>query len=625
MGVMDIGASALRTAYTRLQTTSHNIANASTPGYSRQDALVEARASSYSGSGFLGGGVSVMTVERTYSQHLTRELNSATAQQSADKARADALSRLDSLFADSENGIGARYDSLNASLADMVNQPYDESARTVAMQRAGDLAQSLSSTDSELARLSDDSALQAKGTITDLNARLKDLAALNNRIGAANGSLHSPNDLLDQRDALIEKINGSIKVSTHINEDQTASLFASTGDALVLKQDAAVLGLDTDSKDPDRLRVTVEMGNNVLPLKDELITGGALAGQLQFHNDDLRAARARIGQLAGSIAEGYNRQQALGVDADGIAGGPLFQIGAGQAVAATTNDGDATFEVTMADGSALKASDYKLELEGGAYKVTRLSDDTETILSTLPDTVDGVRFELTGGAMAEGDSFAIRTGTAFASGFAMRLASPDDWATAYPAVPSLGADNQGSVAIADFAVTDVDANVASPVTISFQADGRLAIDGGSGGPLTDVEWTSGEPVEVNGWSITLTGTPQAGDTVTVGATKDLSADNRNARALLALSENGMVDGLSASDAVGAMVGEIGSRSQAANNLLTQSESWATGARAARDEVSGVNLDEEAARLLQYQQSYQAAAKVIATAQNMFDSLLSIAG
>ncbi len=623
MGVMDIGASALRTAYTRLQTTSHNIANASTPGYTRQEAIVETGRSTFSGSGFLGGGVDVKTVERVYSDHLTRELNAATAQHAADDARVQSLARLDQVFADPQTGIGASYDSFTASLADMVNRPFDESARTVALQRANDLAQSLNATDGTLVTIGEDSARQAGQTVNQLNTRLAELAQVNDRIARSAGSTHAPNDLLDQRDLLIEQINGSLKVSTYINDDQTASVFASTGDALVLKADVAVLGLDHDLRDPDRLRLTVKMGDNALPLKDELITGGALAGQLQFHNEDLRAARARLGQIAGAIAQGYNDQQAVGLDAQGNPGSRLFTIGQGQAVAAANNTGGAQLAVDMVDGRALKPSDYQLARTDTGYSLTRLADGEITTFATLPDQFDGVSFALTG-TMAVGDTFAVQTGSAFASGFKLAMGSPDEWATAYPSIPTVGANNQGSVSVSHFEMTGPDADAASPVTISFDADGTLALTGLSTGAQTGIAWAPGEPIEVNGWSITLTGTPAPGDTVAIAPTRDLAADNRNARALLGLAQDGLVDGRPTSEAVGAMVGEVGTRNQSAQSRLTQSASWQVSAQSARDEISGVNLDEEAARLLQYQQSYQAAAKVIAAAQSMFDSLLSIA-
>ena len=124
--------------------------------------------------------------------------------------------------------------------------------------------------------------------------------------------------------------------------------------------------------------------------------------------------------------------------------------------------------------------------------------------------------------------------------------------------------------------------------------------------------------------MTLQGSPAAGDTMTVSQTVNAAADNRNARALLALGDAAIVDGQKVIDRYAALVGDIGTRTQSAQTAGEMSRRIHEDAERARTEMSGVNLDEEAARLLQYQQAYQAAAKVVATANEMFRALLEAA-
>lgn len=625
MGVMDIGNSALRAAYTRLQTTGHNIANASTPGYSRQEATVASAGSQMMSGRLIGGGVEVVTVERRYDAHLTREMHTAAAASAADDTRAAGMARLERLFSDPDAGVGASHARFELALGDLVNQPADSATRTVAFERAAALARNVAGTDGAIDAMRGDIEREASVTVDDVNAQLRSLAQLNQRIAGQGGSGHAPNDLLDQRDELVARINGSIKAEAHMNGDGTVSLFAATGDALVLGADASRLSFGIHRDDPDRMQLVLVSAGAEIPMRDDMLGGGKLAGLMQLRNQDLDAARYRLGQIAGALTDAYNRQQSLGTDLEGQAGGPLFETGAARALAASTNTGDAEFAITVTDGNALRASDYQLSRAGGQFELRRLADGVVSVLPSLPAEVDGLSIGLTGGAMAEGDRFTLKTASAFAGGFDVAMSSPNGWATALPAVPVPSVQNRGTVTVTDFVIESADPNVAQTVTVDFTGLGVMTIDGpGTGGPLT-LPYVDGEPLRFNGWSLTLSGAPRLGDSFTVRAPSDATADNRNAQALLGLGKSGVVEGRGLSEAVGTMVAETGIRTASAASDAKQSASWLTSATAARDNVSGVNLDEEAARLLQYQQAYQAAAKVIQAAQTMFDSLLAMKG
>ncbi|MGH1360147.1 MAG: flagellar hook-associated protein FlgK [Burkholderiaceae bacterium] len=623
MGVLDIGASALHAAHTRLQATSNNIANASTPGYSRQEVNVAAREGQLLVGGYIGGGVEVTAVERQYDEFLARELDMSKSALAASQARANSLDRLDQIFSNSDSGIGARYDTFNAGVADMVNQPFDDATRSVALHRATELAKTINGTHGEMERIADDTLAQARAVATSINDRLQELAEVNGQINASDTVHSNQNDLLDRRDQLVSTISESIRVNSHINDNGTVSLFGATGDALVISQTASTLSVGIDVRDPGRLGLNLQTGDRDLPLNDDLLGGGKLAGLFEFYNEDLRDASARLGQMAAALTEGYNQQQANGLDRDGQPGSALFQISAPVTVAASINTGDAQISAQVVDGSVLKASDYTLEMQGGDLILTRLSDDQQTTLTGLPQTVDGLTFSLDSGALAEGDIIGIRSATAIAKDFSIAMQSPSQWANAYPAIPVTGEGNRGSLAGASFAVTDAGANTTAPVTLTFTGPDSFDVSGAGTGNPTGLTYAPGEAFSFNGWTLTMTGTPQLGDTLTVGPTADPSADNRNARAILALSNEPLADGNTVTESVSSLIGEVGARTQSAKADEVQSEIWKNSAQGARDSVSGVNLDEEAARLLQYQQAYQAAAKVISTAQVMFDSLLTI--
>jgi flagellar hook-associated protein 1 FlgK len=242
--------------------------------------------------------------------------------------------------------------------------------------------------------------------------------------------------------------------------------------------------------------------------------------------------------------------------------------------------------------------------------------------ASLPIEIDGLEIALDDGAVAAGDRYTIRSASAFAGDFAMVLGDPAGWAAASPATPKLGVDNAGTLSVAGFGITTHDAATAAPVTITFTGPGTYSVSGAGTGDPTDIPYSPGDTVSFNGWSVTLNGTPAAGDTITISPPADVAGDNRNAAQLLGLADRGIVGGRTVTNGYGELVAGIGARAQAAEAGQRASVSWRESATTARDEVSGVNLDEEAARLIQFQQAYQAAAKVITTSQQMFEALIN---
>ncbi|MCO5121467.1 MAG: flagellar hook-associated protein FlgK [Burkholderiaceae bacterium] len=622
MGALEIGSSALRAAYAQLQTTGNNIANAATPGYSRQRVILAEAVTSFGGSGFMGRGVDVVTVERQYNDFLAREIHLATAAEASDSARAGALARLDRLFADGENGIGAAYNDLTAAMADLTNRPFDPAARSVLTQRANVLAQRIAMTDQRMGQIGADVDRSLGQQAVELNQLLAELAGVNDRIGSAHGSGHAPNELLDRRDYLIEEVNRLVKTNIHINHDQTVSLYAGTGDALVLGTKASRVEIANDPENPNVARLLLVAGDRSVPMNEAMLGGGSIAGLLEFRNRDLQESRWQLGQLAGAMAHAYNTQQSLGLDQNGTVGADVFRAGAVRSTGAGSNDGDASFTATITAGDQLRASDYELAYDGSTYQIKRLSDGAVSSFASLPIEIDGLEIALDDGAVAAGDRYTIRSASAFAGDFAMVLGDPAGWAAASPATPKLGVDNAGTLSVAGFGITTHDAATAAPVTITFTGPGTYSVSGAGTGDPTDIPYSPGDTVSFNGWSVTLNGTPAGGDTITISPPADVAGDNRNAAQLLGLADRGIVGGRTVTNGYGELVAGIGARAQAAEAGQRASVSWRESATTARDEVSGVNLDEEAARLIQFQQAYQAAAKVITTSQQMFEALIN---
>ncbi len=620
-GIISIASSALLANYAQLQTTGHNIANANTPGYSRQEVVLGTAGSAFTGGGYLGQGVAVTDVIRRSDRFLQSEMALSTSVQSADAARSRELNRLQSLFADSETGIGAAYDDWQLALSDLANQPGDGSSRSAVLVRADTLALRVRSLDQQVDSMQNTLNERIRQTTTAVNGLFGQLARVNQQIASSSGSGQIPNDLLDQRDQLVEKINSSLRVTTFINQDNTANVFTIAGQALVIGRNAERLGTQNNPADPGQQQVVLQAQGTTTVMDVLGLGGGELAGLLRVRDDDLVAARAALGQMAAGIAAGFNQQQARGLDLNGQPGAALFSNGQPIAISSSQNTGNGQVGVTIADASQLSASDYSLSFNGSQYTLTRNSDGRAQIISGFPATVDGFSLSLTG-APTVGDVFTLKVASQMASDFRRTLPATSGLAAAFAVTAQANGSNAGNGRVQNFSVTGSNVNLAAPVTLTFTSPTTFDVSGTGTGNPTGVSFVAGQTISYNGWSMQLSGIPQSGDSFVVSPTTAVASDNRNARAMLEMGQSRLVNGQSVNNAYAALIADVGTRAQAADSAKTQSKRLLDNATAAREAESGVNLDEEAAHLLQYQQAYQASAKLMATAQSMFEALMA---
>ena len=374
------------------------------------------------------------------------------------------------------------------------------------------------------------------------------------------------------------------------------------------------------------------------PLPDALVTGGSIGGLLRFQNQDLADARNTVGQLAAALAGAVNRQQSLGLDLGQPAGSgmPLFAVGAPRVLPASTNAGSAGgVGLAVIDAGQLQASDYELAADpsagAGVYRLTRLADGLSRTV-TSGAVVDGLRIDIAAPAPQPGDRFLLQPVAGAASSMRRVLDVPAGLAAASPVTASLGRANTGSATVASLAVTG-SVNPALAATVSFtSAGGGYAWelrDSASGSLVSSGSGSlgSGSTIALDGWELRLNGTPRNGDSVAVGRTAFPAADNGNALAMAGLRLKALVAGsgggaaATLTDAYAGSIADVGVRVQNAAGSAALSASVAVDAESRRSAVAGVNLDEEAARLIQYQQSYQAAAKVLQVGQAVLDTLL----
>lgn len=623
-GLYAIGTSALNAAYTALRTASNNVANVNTPGYTRQITVLRPEVGTYVGGAYLGQGVAVADVRRVYSAFLTQQAHQAQAQSASAGMRHRHLAQVSNLFADPTTGIGTAIDAFFGAVQDLTQRPADPAARQALLAAANLMAGRFNDVGDRLQEMRTGVDRQLQLEIQTVNGTTREIADLNSKIALAVGSGTTPNDLLDMRDVAIRRLAESIGVSTVEQNDGAVNIFLSNGQPLVVGGTANDLGWVPDPIDPQAARVGLRTGTKVLALEPSTIGGGRISGLLQFRELDIPAIENEVGRLAASLAGLFNAQHRLGDDRNGAPGGDLFAPLTGTAFAAVGNTGAATISVQITDPSKLMASDYRVDYEGGQYRLTRLSDGTNWTQAGATFAQDGLTITLANTPPATGDRFVVQPLRNASRNIEVAINDISKVAAATPVAASVPAANNGSVRVEEIAVLSprtADATLKRPATLTFTSATAYSISDGVS--TVTGTYTAGQPIDFNGWRLTLQGVPAVNDTIEIRANVGGVGDNRNALKLAQLGGALLADGASLADGFAAVVANLGGATRGAELLAKAQSSILDSALAAESEVAGVNLDEEASRLMQYQQQYQAAAKIIATARVVFEEILSI--
>jgi len=632
-----------------LQTTGHNIANASVEGYSRQEVMLETSKGQFSGSGFFGKGVDVVNVRRAHDQFLTMQATAAKSLSAMDDARANQLSQLEDLFPPGDQGLGHAMGEFYAAMVDLANAPSDPSSRQVVLARAADVADRYASTSNRLDILQAGVWSDLSTSADTVNGLAEQVATLNNQIASYRGISQLPNDLLDQRDKLISDISAILPVNTITASDGSVGVFLTGGQRLVLGGETSQVVVQPDDADPSRAALAITTAGQTVPLGSDGLDGGSMAGLLKFQNDDLVDARNQLGQMATAFAAQINSAQAQGLDMSDPpgSGAPMFTLGATQALASSHNARDSSgnfiagVDLTVTDASLLQASDYQLSSTGtaGQYSLVRLSDGLARTVAD-GDEVDGFRIDVGTPDLQPGDRFLLQPVGHAATGMKRALDDPKGIAAASPLTAVAGVANTGTATVADLTMTGATVDPDITTSISFtsatgdyhwemrDASGALTSSG-------DGVWKAGEPIALdNGFKLNLNGVPAQDDSFSVGRTVFPASNNGNALAMSAMADaklvgraldnnGGYIGGSTATDAYASLMADVGVRVQSAKSAAAVSAASATQTNDLLAAKTGVSLDEEASRLIQFQQSYQAAAKVLQVAQSVFDTMLQL--
>ena len=647
-----IGISGMNAAQAGLVTTGHNIANASTPGFSRQEVVQSTNIPLFTGAGFLGQGVEVNTVRRLYNDALSNQLALAQSSGSQLDAYYAQIQQLNNMLADPSAGLSPALQGFFSAVGDLAAHPESVPSRQALLSSANALTARFRGLDQQVSEIRSGIDTGITASVGAINSYSKQIASLNYNIlvaESASGSQQA-NDLRDQRDALVASLNQEVRATVVKENSGSYDIFVGNGQPLVVGSRAYSLAAIPALQDPLRMEVGFQGGAGTVHFPQSTLQGGTLGGLINFRSDTLDSVQNALGRVAMGVAQTFNDQHRLGQDLNGALGGDFFTVASPQVLAASDNTGGAVVSATLSNVGELTTSDYVLQYSGASggndnFTLTRASDGLATRYAFATPAayphaygfnVDGV--DVTIWAPAAGpalnDSWTIEPTRLGAANIGVVLKDPAAIAAASPIRTGAALGNTGSASISAGSVSSVANLPLATVSLTYTA-GRFTLGGGAVGAFlySDTGTEQQRTLSFNGISVTLSGVPADGDVFTIERNANAVSDNRNALALGVLQVTntlgrdtrgaGGQTTISFQGAYSQLVSQVGNStrqtevtSKAQANVIAQT-------KLAQQAVSGVNLDEEAANLLRYQQAYQASGKMMQIASTLFQTVLDL--
>jgi len=648
--LLSIGKSGLLAAQVGLATTGHNISNANVVGYSRQTVQQGATLPQGGSNGFVGTGTEVTSVKRYYDNFLASQVRAAQTNTSALDTYTRQIGQIDNLLADPTAGLSPALQNFFAAVQDVSANPASTASRQALLSNANSLTSRFQSLSSRLTDIGDGVNTEIASNVDVINSYAKQIAEMNLKISGMNANpSNPPNDLLDQRDAVVDELNKYVKATVTLDGENRMTVSVGSGQPLVVGAQTYQLAAVQSATDPSRLVVGYQTTNKVSVLPEDALSGGSLGALLDFRANSLDRVQNSLGRVAVTLGVSFNNQHKLGTDLSDNMGGDFFSVEQPLVVANPNNSTSsvgavsATISTDPLELPNLTTSSYKVAFDGTDFSVKRLPDGSAITITSTPQTIDGVEYNFDSSQALVGDTFTIRPTAYGAAGINVLVTDRSKIAASAPLRSgALPLTNTGSAKVATLDVStgflpasDPLATVPSPLVLTYDKATNtlsgfpaipLSINGvDTGTPGAPVPYNEGDVLSFGGVNVSFKGVFGDQDTISIEANTGGDGDNRNMALLGKLQTTNILDGGHATyqspyaetvSFVGNKTREVQIDGAASTSLLNQTQ-------AAQQGVSGVNLDEEAANLLRYQQAYQAAGKAMQIASQMFDTVLAL--
>ncbi|RUQ15611.1 FlgK family flagellar hook-associated protein [Aeromonas dhakensis] len=659
--LLGIGTSGVMAQQRLLQTTSNNIVNVNSQGYVRERTLIYTNAN--------GLGTGDMLTERVINAYAQGEVRRDTSAFYASSTRYQQLANTDTLLGDTSNSVGAAISSYFEGFHTANEAPADISGRKTTLSGLSGMVNRFHTLSAQLDKQTDTINTTIEDEAKRVNSLINSINDLNQAIIRTQGTPEENLMLFDQRDEAIRQLSEKMEIRTVPQDNGSMLVNMSTGHSLVLNGSVAQLNVVPGNPDARESELQLVMDPNKVALNDKDI-GGGIGGLFSARND-LEPAKRELGQLAAAMADAMNQQNRLGMDLDNELGGDLFSLGTSDGLPYSQNTGNATAKVSFVPGKGTEVTtfDYEVQFSSATgYEVFSVDKDgNRTSLATgttPPATVQvaghGIQFDLSG-TPAAGDKILLQPTKRAAAGLDQLVTRAEDLALASPLKADKGKNNFGSGEIKLTGITNTGAgsgfgtnslDPASPQVVKIDGSGNYQVYAADGTTLIGVAPAASKgqnlmaalenplggpkvyatPTQTPGYEFSITGKVEANDSFTLSYNTDGFADNANGLALAELQNKDLVrkssnagtsnDKMTFNEAYSSLVTGVGNTTSQAKSQLKADETKLTQSREIFESVSGVSLEEEAANLIRYQQSYAASAQIVSTAKTIFDTLLS---
>lgn len=651
-GMSSIGVQGLLASKSNLDTTSNNIANAETDGYSRQRNTVVDNPSQFTGYGYLGTGVQTNAISRIVMDYLTVQVQVDSQNLAGEEAYLGIASRLDQL-------LGGDSTALQPALQDFFNtiqahsdDPSVTSLRQALMVSSEGLVGRFNLLYDQLEQQQSILHQEMTSTVSEINTLVSSVAQLNEQLARYASSLEGqlPNEILDERERSVKRLGELVGISVVPEDNRSLIITTGNGQPLVVGNRFFELSTGNEWGSVDRLDIYSQSTGSSSRITD-VISGGKLGGLIQTRNELLDPAFNELGLAALGLADQMNAQHRLGMDLNDALGGDFFSaindpgVMADRANPDDDNTGTAVLSIRIDDLSLVEPVDYRLEFDGTNYQLfnpltnatTTFAPAASVALPALGITINAV------GAPAAGDRFLVSPSRFAGQEMSLDISRPNEIAAAFPVRVERQSINTGTGYIAD-------------VTMSDTTNAAFSTTAGTLTPPVRIEFTSATVYQVldmtvpsvpvvlaaavpflpdqnndvlfnaglsYGYEVTLNGAPSTGDQFDISYNAGGAGDNRNALLLQDIQNTDYLSGGSEtiSDSWNSLITTVATRTR--NSEISYSALSVVLSRSVGEQqsISGVNLDEEAANLLAFQQHYEANARVISVANSLFQSLL----
>ena len=644
LDLMQIGVSGLRTSQKQLDVASHNITNVNTPGYSRQVVEQKADDAQWNGNSYYGTGAYIDNVSRAYDQFAARELTLSTTQLEEANVKQQHLAMLDDFTSKSAvNSVNSMNDFYH-SVRSLADNPSDLGSRQTVLEHANQAAVNLNNSHETLTNIRTDVNQQLSVSLDRVNALGQELAAVNTSLQQQSSSDGS-NDLFDQQRTLINELAQYTQVTVLADKGSLANtVIIGSGDTLVSGVSASQLKLVDGDPDIANKQIALINGNNSKPIKSDTI-GGSLGAMLTVRDDVIDKSLDQLGQMALGFASQMNDLQQQGVDLEGQQGQALFNdINSPNAMsqrALKPFGSSSDISVKIDDINQLKIGDYQLVSDATSHTLIDQQGNKTALTANAKGKfeakVDGLEITINKPPTlmaGETETTIIQPLRRGAADISLALTDPRGLAGHRQLTAIAAESNLGSATITK--ATAVSDNAAGRYQLQLNAAGDQVT-------VTDLKTNTNIELADNKYSaekgatiafktgatssipvMTLSAGAKANDSFEVElGTQNAQGGNGNFLAMQQVQhQKTMADGKSSViDLFEGLATDIGMLKKNADKLSEVNQLDFDSASERVSNLSGVNLDEEAANLMKFQQSYMASSRIMSVAKETFDTLM----